>query len=83
MKPRTETVPQAAQVWIGEVAVAFAERQGDVAVFAVHGEDVEYHIVQAPLGTAVAAGPFRVTVTGFGFQHGRDFVRFTVTDEER
>lgn len=74
---RTEEVPQAAQAWIGDVAVAFAERDGDVAVLAVHGENVEYHVVEAPLGATVDAGPFEVTVTGFGFEHGRDVVRFT------
>lgn len=78
MPPRTESVPQAAQAWIGEVAVVFAERAGDVAVLAVHGQDVEYHVVEAPLGTAVDAGPFTVTVVGFGFEHGRDVVRITV-----
>lgn len=78
--PRTEEVPQAAQAWIGEVAVAFADREGDVAVLAVHGQDVEYHVVRAPLGQAMDAGPFTVTVTGFGHAHGRDVVRFTVGD---
>lgn len=77
---RTEEVPQAAQAWIGEVAVAFADRDGDVAVLAVHGEGVEYHVVRAPLGRTVDAGPFAVTVTGFGRGHGRDVVTFTVAD---
>ena len=76
---RSEEVPQAAQAWIGNTAIAFAERDGDVAILAVHGHDVEYHIVEAPLGTTVEAGPFSVTVTGFGHEHGRDVVRFTVT----
>lgn len=73
-------VPQAAQTWIGDVAIAFAERRGDVAVLAVHGREVAYHVVEAGLGRTVDAGPFEVTATGFDVEHGRDVVMLTVTE---
>jgi hypothetical protein len=73
-------VPQAAQTWIGDVAIAFAGRRGDVAVLAVHGSEVAYHVVEAELGRTVDAGPFVVTATAFGFEHGRDVVMLTVTE---
>ncbi|HEY3685222.1 MAG TPA: hypothetical protein VGL93_19485 [Streptosporangiaceae bacterium] len=76
----TRKVPQAAQAWIGDVAIVFAERRGDVAVLAVHGREVAYHVVEAELGRTVDAGPFAVTATAFGFEHGRDVVVLTVTE---
>ncbi|HEY3687311.1 MAG TPA: hypothetical protein VGL93_30020 [Streptosporangiaceae bacterium] len=76
---RREVIPQAAQAWIGDTAIAFGARDGDVAELAVHGDQVEYHVVRAPLRQVVRAGPFDVRVTGFGYEGGREVVRVTVS----
>lgn len=77
-EPLEEEIPQAAQAWVGDTAIVFAERDGDTAVLAVHGPRLEWRVVRAPAGRTVRAGPYDLTVTGFGRAHGRDVVRCTV-----
>jgi hypothetical protein len=71
-RPIEGTISQSTQLWVGDVAVVFAQRDGDVAVLAVHGERVEWHVVNALIGETVQAGPYALTVTGLEYDRDRD-----------
>lgn len=72
-------IPRGAQAWIGDIAIAFAGRTGDAADLVVHGDRHEATDVPARVGTTVRAGPYDVTVTGFGRRHGVEVVRLVVS----
>lgn len=75
---RRRAVPQGAQMHVGEVAIAFGDREGDVAELVVHGEAVGHQVVFAPVGRVVRAGPVRVVVTRFGRDGERDVAHLAV-----
>lgn len=70
---------QATQAWFGDNALAFNMRDGDAAVLAMGGETMTNQIFEVKVGQTVRAGPYEITVLGFGYKHERDVVDVIVS----
>lgn len=70
---------QATQAWFGDNALAFNMRDGDAAVLAMGGETMANQIFEVKVGQTVQAGPYEITVLGFGYRNERDVVDVIVS----